>query len=81
MTRTHTDVVEAYMDLNPFVHAGVIMNAAAHKGGLGEYNWLEKGMGNLADATGWMVLTFAVYASVGLVFLTRTASRLRVNPF
>jgi hypothetical protein len=38
-------------------------------------------MGSLPDATGWMVLTFAVYVSVGLVFLTRAASRLRVNPF
>jgi ABC-type transport system involved in multi-copper enzyme maturation permease subunit len=81
VTRTQTDVIETYMDLNPFVHAGVIVNAAAHKGGLGVYEWLQKGMGSLPDATGWMVLTFAVYVSVGLVFLTRAASRLRVNPF
>jgi len=81
VTKTHTGVIETYMDLNPFVHAGVIMNAAAHKGGLGMYDWLQKGMGNLPDATGWMVLTLAVYVSVGLVFLTRAAARLRLNPF
>ncbi len=81
VTNTHTDVLETYMDLNPFVHAGVIMNAAAHKGGLGMYDWMQKGMGNPSDATGWMALTFAVYASVGLAFLTRAASRLRLNPF
>jgi hypothetical protein len=81
VTRVHTDVLETYMDLNPFVHAGIIVNAAAHRGGLGGYDWLQKGMGNLPDATGWMVLTFAVYVSVGLVFLTRAAARLRVNPF
>jgi ABC-2 type transport system permease protein len=81
LSRTHTDVLETYMDLNPFVHAGVIVNAAAHKGGLGMYDWLQKGMGNLPDATGWMVLTFAVYTSVGLAFLTRAASRLRLHPF
>jgi uncharacterized membrane protein len=45
------------------------------------YDWLQKGMGNLPDATGWMVLTLAVYVSVGLVFLTRAAARLRLNPF
>jgi ABC-2 type transport system permease protein len=81
VTRTHTDILESYMDLNPFVHAGVIVNAAAHKGGLGRYDWLQKGMGSLSDATGWMALTFTVYVSVGLVFLTRAAARLRLNPF
>ncbi len=81
VTGTHQmGVLETYMDLNPFVHAGVIVNAAAHRGGPGLYGWLQRGMGNLADATGWMVLTFAVYVSVGLVFLTRAAARLRVNP-
>lgn len=79
VTKTRTGVIETYMDLNPFVHAGVIMNAAAHKGGLGMYDWLQKGMGNLPDATGWMALTFAVYVSVGLVFLTRAAAQLRRN--
>jgi ABC-type transport system involved in multi-copper enzyme maturation permease subunit len=80
VTRSYTDVLETYMDLNPFVHAGVIMNAAAHKGGLANYEWLQKGMGNLTDATGWMALTLVVYVSAGLVFLTRAASRLRINP-
>jgi ABC-2 type transport system permease protein len=81
VTKTRTGVIETYMDLNPFVHAVVIVDAAAHRGGLGAYDWLQKGMGNVVDATGWMALTFAVYVSVGLVFLTRAAARLRVNPF
>ncbi len=81
VTKVHTDVLETYMDLNPFVHAGVIVNAAAHRGGPANYEWLQKGMGNLPDATGWMVLTFAAYVSVGLAFLTRAAARLRLNPF
>jgi ABC-2 type transport system permease protein len=81
MTKTSTGVIETYMDLNPFVHAGVIVNAAAHKGNLGTYDWLQRGMGSLADATSWMALTCAVYVSVGLVFLTRAAARLRVDPF
>jgi len=79
VTKTHPGVIETYMDLNPFVHAGIIMNAAAHRGGLGTYDWLQKGMGTPADATGWMALTFAVYVSVGLVFLTRAAAQLRRN--
>jgi ABC-type transport system involved in multi-copper enzyme maturation permease subunit len=81
MAKTSTGVIETYMDLNPFVHAGVIMDAAAHKGSLGTYDWLQRGMRSPQDATSWMALTCAVYVSVGLVFLTRAAARLRVNPF
>jgi ABC-type transport system involved in multi-copper enzyme maturation permease subunit len=81
MAGASTRVLEVYMDMNPFVQAGVIVGAAAHSGGLGPYEWAHGGMSSLPDATGWMVLTFAVYVSVGLVFLARAASRLRRNPF
>ncbi|MCX5646832.1 MAG: hypothetical protein NTZ17_19465 [Phycisphaerae bacterium] len=87
LARTSVKVVKIYMDMNPFVQAGVVVNALVHKGktgvhgGLGSYNWLQGGMTSMSDATGWIVLTFAVYVSVGLIFLTLAASRLRRNPF
>ncbi len=64
------------MDLNPFTQAGVIMSAAAHRGGLDSYGWMQAGMGSPADATGWIALTFAIYAVVGLAFLALAAAHL-----
>jgi ABC-type transport system involved in multi-copper enzyme maturation permease subunit len=81
IAKVGTDVLEVYMDMNPFVQAGIIMNAAAHSKGLGVYDWIQGRMTDPLDATGWIVLTLAVYASVGLIFLTRAAARLRRNPF
>ena len=87
LTRTSVKVVKIYMDMNPFVQAGVVVSAlvyrgrAAAPGGLGSYGWMQGGMTSMSDATLWVVLTFAVYVSVGLIFLTRAASRLRRNPF
>ena len=87
LTRTSANVVKIYMDMNPFVQAGVIVNALVHRGrsgahgGLSSYDWMQGGVTGMSDATVWIVLTFAVYVSVGLIFLTRAASRLRRNPF
>jgi len=87
LTRTSVNVVKIYMDMNPFVQAGVVVSAlvyrgrAAAPGGLGSYGWMQGGMTGMSDATLWVVLTFAVYVSVGLIFLTLAASRLRRNPF
>ena len=75
------DFMKLYLDMNPFVQAVVVVLATAHKGGLGTYDWMQGGMSRLFDATGWLVLTFVAYASVGLIFLTRAAARLRLNPF
>jgi ABC-type transport system involved in multi-copper enzyme maturation permease subunit len=80
VTNAHNGVIEPYIDMNPFVQAVVIVMAAAHKGGLGPYDWMQGGMKSLPDAIGWIVLTFAVYVSVGLIFVTRAAARLRLNP-
>jgi ABC-type transport system involved in multi-copper enzyme maturation permease subunit len=81
LTKSSDRLVKIYMDLNPFTQAGVIMSAVAHRGGLGSYEWMQAGMRGLADATGWIALTCAVYVLVGLVFLTLAAARLRRNPF
>jgi ABC-type transport system involved in multi-copper enzyme maturation permease subunit len=87
LARTSVKVVKIYMDMNPFVQAGVVVSALVHggktgaRGGFGSYDWLQGGMTSMSDATGWIVLTCAVYVSVGLIFLTLAASRLRRNPF
>lgn len=87
LARTSVKVVKIYMDMNPFVQAGVVVSALVHRGrtgvpgALGSYDWLQGGMTGMSDATAWVVLTFAVYVSVGLIFLTLAASRLRRNPF
>jgi len=81
VARIRNGVIEPYMDMNPFVQAVVIMMATSHKGGLAPYEWMQGGMKSLPDAIGWIVLTFAVYVSVGLIFVARAASRLRLNPF
>jgi ABC-type transport system involved in multi-copper enzyme maturation permease subunit len=87
MARANTDVVKTYMDMNPFVQAGVIVNALVRtgltgaRGTLGMYEWTQGRVAGMSVATTWVALTFAVYVSVGLVFLSRAASRLRRNPF
>lgn len=81
VSRSDDDVLMAYMDLNPLVHAIVIAAATANKGGLGIYDWLQGGMRDAGPATGWMVFNFVLYVAVGLAFLARAMSRLRRNPF
>jgi ABC-type transport system involved in multi-copper enzyme maturation permease subunit len=77
--------VKVYMDLNPFTQAGVIVSAVVYKGTGGphrppSYDWMQGGMSTLSEATGWIVLTFAVYVLLGLIFFTLAAARLRRNP-
>jgi ABC-type transport system involved in multi-copper enzyme maturation permease subunit len=79
--RAGDDLIEVYVDLNPFVHAGVIAAATAHRGSLGRYPWVQGGISGWADATGWMILTFTIYMAVGFVFLLCARARLRRNPF
>lgn len=75
------DLLKLCVDMNPLVHAGVIASATSHRGGLAAYEWLEGGMSDVVEATGWIVLTFVVYVTVGLVFVARASSRLRIDPF
>jgi ABC-2 type transport system permease protein len=81
LTRARDDLLELYVDLNPFVHAGVIAGATANHGKLTAYSWMQSGISDLSDATGWMVLTFVIYVAVALVFFLLARVRLRSNPF
>jgi ABC-type transport system involved in multi-copper enzyme maturation permease subunit len=78
---TGNQVAKIYTDLNPFTQVSVIMGATVGASAVSSYHWAQEGMKSLAEATGWMALTFAVYGLIGLAFLLRTASRLRRNPF
>ncbi|MEN6424809.1 MAG: ABC transporter permease subunit [Phycisphaerales bacterium] len=79
ISRLHGTPLETYMDLNPVVHAAVIAMATARKSGLGEYDWIQGGMGGVVDATGWILLTGFIYVVVGLAVATWTGKRMRRN--
>ncbi len=81
VTHGDEDLLGLYMDTNPFVHAAVIATATARQGGITDYDWMQGGLSSVADATGWIVLNFIIYVTVGLVFVGRAGSRLRLNPF
>jgi len=72
---------EVYVDLNPVVHAAVIASATTNPAGLGLYDWMQGGMRDVTSAMGWIVLTFILYVTVGLIFVWRAAARLRRYPF
>ena len=75
VTHGDDDLLSVYMDMNPFVHAVVITIADGH------YEWMQGELSGVADATGWIILNFIVYVTVGLVFVGRAGTRLRLNPF
>jgi hypothetical protein len=73
-------IIEPYLDLNPFVQAGVVAAATAHTGSLGAYEWAQGGLSSAGDATGWILLTTVIYVATGLAIAARTGSRVRRNP-
>ena len=80
VTRVDMDLLEFYMDMNPFVHAVVITFATAREGGLANYDWIQGGIGDMGDAMGWILFNFIAYVWVASAFLARAWSRLRLNP-
>jgi ABC-type transport system involved in multi-copper enzyme maturation permease subunit len=81
ISRARDDLIELYMDLNPFVQAVVITNATAQGGAVNVYDWCQGRMRDVGDATAWIVFNVVVYGAVGLVFVARATARLRRNPF
>jgi len=80
IAKVDRDLIETYLDLNPFVHAMVIALATAHKGGIEKYEWAQGSMGGLAEATVWILWTAVIYLAVGLAFAAWAGWRLRRNP-
>jgi ABC-2 type transport system permease protein len=74
------DLLAVYMDMNPVVHAVVITDATSRSGGLASYNWIQSGISDVGEATGWILLCFVLYVVVGLAFIARAGARIRRNP-
>jgi len=73
------DLLEIYMDMNPVVHAVVITAATAKSGGLTAYDWIQGGISDVGEATGWILLNFVLYVVIGLAFIARAGARVRRN--
>ena len=73
------DLLEIYLDMNPVVHAVVITAATAKSGGLTAYDWIQGGISDVGEATGWILLNFVLYVVVGLAFIARAGARIRRN--
>jgi len=80
ITQVGGDLLGVYMDMNPVVHAVVITDATSRSGGLASYNWIQGGMSDAGEATGWILLCFVLYVVVGLAFIARAGARIRRNP-
>jgi ABC-type transport system involved in multi-copper enzyme maturation permease subunit len=74
------ELLGEYMDTNPVVHAVVITAATAKSGGLAAYDWIQGGIADVGEATGWILFNFVLYVTAGFVFLARAGARLRRNP-
>jgi hypothetical protein len=73
------DLLGVYMDMNPVVHAVVITYATAKSGGLTAYDWIQGGISDVGEATGWILLNLVLYMVVGLAFIARAGARIRRN--
>ena len=80
ISRADDDLLELYMDTNPFVHAVVIMAATVGRGGLDRYEWIQGGIRDVDSAMAWILFVCMAYVGTGTAFLGRAWFRLRRNP-
>ncbi len=82
-TRDARELVEAYIDTNPFVHMGNIMIATAGEKSVntGSYYWPGHGNLNATESTAWMSACMAGYILIGSLFAWRAKHRFRRNIF
>jgi ABC-type transport system involved in multi-copper enzyme maturation permease subunit len=82
-TRDARELVNVYLDTNPFVHMGNIMIATA--GGkavvTGSYYWPGRGTMDIIDSTVWMLACMVGYILIGFLFAWRAKHRFRRNIF
>jgi len=81
---THDDdLVEAYMDTNPFVHAVVVIDATANENPvkIGSYNWIGFRSTDVVESTSWMLICMMGYILLGAFFAWRAKCRFRRNIF
>ena len=82
-TRDARELVNVYLDTNPFVHVGNIMIATA--GGkavvTGSYYWPGRGTMDIADSTVWMLACMIGYIVIGFLFAWRAKHQFRRKIF
>jgi ABC-type transport system involved in multi-copper enzyme maturation permease subunit len=77
--RAGQDIFEAYIAVNPMVHAGVVMDGTA--GTLGSYDWPSFSSLSAARSTVWMITCMLGYMLLGVLFAWRAKCRFRRNIF
>lgn len=84
LVATLDDLFRAYMNTNPFVHAVVVIDAAANKNSVEigyNYNWIGFRRMNVVESTSWMLICMAGYMFSGYLFAWRAKCRFRRNIF
>ncbi|MHC4436505.1 MAG: ABC transporter permease, partial [Planctomycetota bacterium] len=83
ITHEVRDVVEAYIDTNPFVHMGNIMVATAGRNSdkTGSYYWPGQGNLKAAESTVLMLVCMAGYVLIGFMFAWRAMCQFRRKIF
>jgi len=77
--RAGGDIFEAYIAVNPMVHAGVVMDGTT--GTLGSYSWPSFSSLNAAQSTVWMLACMLGYMLLGVLFAWRAKCHFRRNIF
>jgi ABC-2 type transport system permease protein len=75
-----SDLIEPYLDMNPFVQASVVAMATIQADHYLDYRWVQGGLSSAADATGWILLTALIHGIIGLAVAAWTGFRMRRNP-
>jgi ABC-type transport system involved in multi-copper enzyme maturation permease subunit len=70
-----------YIDMNPIMHTGAILDATVTVGQIEVYHWTQDGISSLGETMRWLLFCCALYSGVGVLFLWRAKARLRRNPF
>jgi ABC-type transport system involved in multi-copper enzyme maturation permease subunit len=82
-TRDSRELVNIYLDTNPFVHMGNIMMATAGERSVmtGSYYWPGQGTMDATESTVWMLGCFGGYIPIGLLFAWRAKHQFRRKIF
>jgi ABC-type transport system involved in multi-copper enzyme maturation permease subunit len=82
-SREARELIEAYIDTNPFVHMGNIMVATAGKkaNNVGRYYWPGQGNLNATESTAWMLVCMGGYIIIGSIFAWRAKCQFRRKIF
>ena len=81
--RNARELVETYIDTNPFVHMGNIMIATAGKNNanIGNSYWPGQGSLNVVGSTIWMLVCMVGYILIGVLFSWRAKCQFRQKIF